>query len=162
MARPSVSVACKLDRRALDKGHRFGYPEDDLAAIAELAHDHLLIRARVSRPLRDLNEGVAWLGRLIDRLGMRLLAPPTGGYSKVAGNRGLTLIAPITTSHVAVHFWDESEPALLQFDIYSCAPLDMAAVQESLAELQPVSLAMKLLDRRSGLHEVVIATEAPA
>ncbi len=36
-------------------------------------------------------------------------------------NRGITAISVIETSHIAMHVWDEPQPALMQLDIYSCA-----------------------------------------
>ena len=38
------------------------------------------------------------------------------------GNRGVTAFAIIETSHIAMHIWDEPNPALVQLDVYTCAP----------------------------------------
>ena len=48
------------------------------------------------------------------------LKGPIVAYSDKVGNRGLTGIVIIETSHIAFHSWDESLPAVIQLDIYSC------------------------------------------
>ena len=39
-------------------------------------------------------------------------------YCNMAGNRGITAVAIIETSH-RYAYWDEPKPALLQMDVYS-------------------------------------------
>ena len=45
-------------------------------------------------------------------------------YCENIGNRGLTAVTIIETSHMAMHVWDEDNPALIQLDVYSCKDLD--------------------------------------
>jgi S-adenosylmethionine/arginine decarboxylase-like enzyme len=72
----------------------------------------------------------------------------------VKGNRGLTCVAIIETSHIALHVWDESAPALMQLDVYTCGQLDPYQVVEALKIWEPVKVEMKYLDREHGLIEL--------
>jgi S-adenosylmethionine/arginine decarboxylase-like enzyme len=38
----------------------------------------------------------------------------------------------IETSHIAFHIWDEQNPGLLQFDLYTCSSLDVSLVLDEL------------------------------
>jgi S-adenosylmethionine/arginine decarboxylase-like enzyme len=57
----------------------------------------------------------------------------------------------IETSHIAFHIWDEADPGLLQFDLYTCGQLDMPTV---LAEFnnafEVVNMEYQLFDRENG------------
>ncbi len=55
---------------------------------------------------------------------MNVLSGPHVAHVDTPGNRGLTGVAIIETSHVAVHIWDEASPALVQLDFYTCGTLD--------------------------------------
>jgi S-adenosylmethionine/arginine decarboxylase-like enzyme len=57
-----------------------------------------------------------WMSTLIAAQGMKILSGPHVAYVENPGNRGLTGVAIIETSHVAVHIWDEVSPALVQLD----------------------------------------------
>jgi len=84
------------------------------------------------------------------------LMGPFAKYLDVKGNRGITCVSIIETSHVALHVWDESDPALMQLDVYTCGPLDPYHVVEALKEWKPVKIEMKYLDREHGLSELPI------
>lgn len=70
------------------------------------------------------------------------------------GNRGVTCVAIIETSHIAMHVWDEQNPALMQFDVYSCGPVDPQIVFTALKCFEPASIEFKFLDREHGLKEI--------
>jgi S-adenosylmethionine/arginine decarboxylase-like enzyme len=103
-----------------------------------------------------MQEDVAkiWLTGLIDKIGMKLMMGPYAKYLDVTGNRGLTAVAIIETSHIAMHVWDEVSPALMQLDVYTCGPLDPYHVVEALKEWDPEKVEMKYLDREHGLAEL--------
>ena len=82
---------------------------------------------------------------------MRILMGPYAVYSDVEGNQGLTAVTIIETSHIALHVWDEAEPALMQLDVYTCGPLDIDRVFESIQEWQPTKIEYKYIDREHGL-----------
>jgi S-adenosylmethionine/arginine decarboxylase-like enzyme len=94
------------------------------------------------------------MNKLVDKIGMKVMMGPFAKYLNVVGNRGLTAVAIIETSHIALHVWDEDEPALLQLDVYTCGPLDPYDVVEALREFHPVKIEMKYLDRENKLIEL--------
>ena len=97
-----------------------------------LQHKHLLVNAKVNSPLQTENEAVAFMTDLVEKIDMKILAGPFAKYLDVPGNRGLTSTVMIETSHVAFHIWDEQSPAVLQFDLYTCGPLEMDTVLDKL------------------------------
>jgi S-adenosylmethionine/arginine decarboxylase-like enzyme len=119
-----------------------------------VVHKHLIIRAEVKNPLKDESLAMAWMSKLIDKIGMKAMMGPFAKYLDVAGNRGLTAVAIIETSHIALHIWDEDDPALVQLDVYTCGPLDPYDVVEALREFHPSKIEMKYLDREQGLTEL--------
>jgi S-adenosylmethionine/arginine decarboxylase-like enzyme len=118
-----------------------------------LVHKHLIVRAEIKKPITDEQQSVEWVQQLIDAIGMRVMLGPYAKYLDVQGNRGLTVAAIIETSHVCAHIWDETDPAVLQLDIYTCGPLDTAVVFKHLQQLEPVKVEYKYLDREHGLLE---------
>ena len=67
------------------------------------------------------------------------------------GNRGVTGIVMIETSHIAIHIWDEERPALVQCDVYSCADFSHVEVVQSLAQMEPTKVDYLLLDREPNM-----------
>ena len=84
-------------------------------------HKHLIIRAEVNRPLKGEKETKQWLRKLVKKIDMKIIKVPYASYVSKEGNRGITGVVMIETSHIAVHVWDETTPALVQCDVYSCA-----------------------------------------
>lgn len=120
-------------------------------------HKHLIIRAEVNNPLMSAEKvSQEWMPALIDKIGMKILMGPYAVYSNVEGNRGLTAVTIIETSHIAMHIWDEVSPALMQLDVYTCGSLDPYDIVDSIAEFDPVSIEMKYLDRENNLVEIPI------
>jgi S-adenosylmethionine/arginine decarboxylase-like enzyme len=119
-----------------------------------VVHKHLIIRAEVGNPLKDEQLAMDWMNKLIDKIGMKVMMGPFAKYLDVVGNRGLTAVAIIETSHIALHVWDEDKPALVQLDVYTCGPLDPYDVVEALREFHPVKIEMKYLDRESKLIDL--------
>lgn len=117
-------------------------------------HKHLIIRAEVNNPPKDETLVKEWMKSLIENIGMNLLMGPYAHYLDVEGNRGITAVSIIETSHIAMHVWDESDPALMQLDVYTCGPLDPYDVVEMLKQFDPVSVQMKYLDREHDLTEI--------
>lgn len=117
-------------------------------------HKHLIIRAEVNKPPMTEAGAKLWMSQLIEKIGMKLLMGPYAKYLDVKGNRGITCVAIIETSHVAMHVWDEVEPSLMQLDVYTCGPLDPYHVVEALKDWEPVKVEMKYLDREHGLSEL--------
>lgn len=121
-----------------------------------LFHKHLIVRAEVNNPIKNEEVACAWVKKLIERIEMKILMGPYAKYCDMVGNRGLTIATIIETSHIVAHIWDETDPAMVQLDVYTCGPLDPYDVVESLQEMEPVKIDMKYLDRENDLIELPI------
>ena len=120
-----------------------------------LVHKHLLVRAEVKAPIVNKNKAIKFLRTLIKAINMKAMYGPTASYCKMKGNRGVTAFAIIETSHIAMHIWDEVNPALVQLDVYSCADMDPNKVIEILnQELETVKIEYKFLDRDNDFKEI--------
>jgi S-adenosylmethionine/arginine decarboxylase-like enzyme len=117
-------------------------------------HKHLLVRAEVDNcPMKDeLGYVLTWMNDLISKIDMKLMYGPNISYVDQVGNRGITCMALIETSHIVLHIWDESNPGLFQLDVYSCKSFDLNIVVESLRKSFSVrKIQYKFLDRKSDL-----------
>ena len=89
---------------------------------------------------------------------MKVMYGPVAEYCYKTGNRGVTGFAIIETSHIAIHVWDESSPALVQLDIYSCSNIDTEEIFKFFtSELEPIKMDYKYLDRETDLINIPIA-----
>ena len=114
-------------------------------------HKHLLINAKVNNPMKSEDEAIEFLTELVKAIDMKIIKGPFASYVNVEGNRGLTAIVMIETSHIAFHIWDEPSPALLQFDLYTCGVLNQKAVLETIKSKFAVArFDYVLLDRENG------------
>ncbi len=120
----------------------------------KLDHKHLLIRAEVNNcpSERDLSIVLSWMKSLINIIDMKLLQGPNISYVDQPGNRGITCMALIETSHIVLHIWDETNPGIFQLDVYSCKTFDIDLVIKCLSEgFEVTKIEHKFLDRNSGL-----------
>jgi S-adenosylmethionine/arginine decarboxylase-like enzyme len=122
-------------------------------------HKHLIIRAEINDPPQDPEMISAWMKDLVEEIDMKILMGPYSTYCDVEGNRGITSVTIIETSHIALHTWDEVDPALLQLDVYTCSTLDPYEVIEAIAEFDPIKIEMKYLDREHNLVELPLPAE---
>lgn len=119
-----------------------------------LEHKHIIIRAEVSEPITKRNKAIKFLNRIIKAIDMKAMYGPTATYCKMPGNRGVTAFAIIETSHIALHIWDEVNPALVQLDVYSCSDFEPKIVLDILQELKPTKVEHKYLDGEKGFKEL--------
>jgi len=119
-------------------------------------HLHLIIRAETRNTPSDPNWVHGWLTQMVTDIGMKILQGPITTYLDVPGNRGVTGVVIIETSHIALHVWDESDPGLLQLDVYTCSDLDPNVVLDKIREFDPVKLEYKYLDRETCLTEIPV------
>ena len=120
-------------------------------------HKHLIVRADISwcPKEEDLNKISDWVRGLIKKIEMKLLAGPYTTYVNDIGNKGMTSVAIIETSHIALHIWDETQPGLLQLDVYSCADFNAQEIFDEVDKVfKTVKMEYKFLDREKGLVEV--------
>ncbi len=123
-----------------------------------LVHQHLIVRGEVNKPLQSTDETLLFLQKIIHKLNMKAMYGPVAEYCHKIGNRGVTGFAIIETSHIAIHVWDESSPALVQLDIYSCSNIDLQKIFKFFtSELDPIKMDYKYLDRETDLINIPIA-----
>lgn len=120
-----------------------------------LEHKHLIVRVEVNNPPTSENLATEWVKTLVEKINMKILMGPYAKYLDVVGNRGLTVVTIIETSHIAMHVWDECSPALMQLDVYTCGALEPSLILNSIQEFEPIKVEYKYLDREHGLKELV-------
>ncbi|MFZ9741207.1 MAG: S-adenosylmethionine decarboxylase family protein [Candidatus Nanopelagicaceae bacterium] len=114
-------------------------------------HKHLLVNAKVTNPMNTEEEGINFLKFLVDQINMKIIKGPFASYVDAEGNKGLTAVVMIETSHIAFHIWDEPNPGLLQFDLYTCGSLDLYKAIDILKEhFNVVEMDYVLFDRENG------------
>lgn len=116
-----------------------------------LEHKHLIIRAELKNPPKCAEAIQDWMKLLVDKIGMKILMGPYAVYSDMEGNQGLTAVTIIETSHIAMHVWDEVDPALMQLDVYTCSTLNIDDVFVALSDFAPVNVQYKYIDREHDL-----------
>ena len=118
-------------------------------------HKHLILRAEANKVPTNEDVLTVWLKDFIESINMKILMGPYVKYCTMEGNRGITGIAVIETSHIAIHVWDEPVPALMQIDIYSCAEFDPYKIAEKIkSDFDVVKLDYKFLNRETGLKAI--------
>ena len=116
-----------------------------------LEHKHILIRANVKRPPMQIDTIKAWVRNLVSKLDMKPLGETVAVYVDKKGNRGLTCIQAIETSHIALHSWDEDSPSVIQLDVYTCSKLNKEIVFKALDKFEPIKIDYLTLDREKYL-----------
>jgi S-adenosylmethionine/arginine decarboxylase-like enzyme len=120
-----------------------------------LVHKHLIVRAEAVSPPMDEEFLRCWLEKFIEEIGMKVMMGPYVKYSNMVGNRGITGAAIIETSHIVMHVWDEPDPALLQFDVYSCGEFDPETICDKIKkDFNTTKIEYKFLDREHNLKEL--------
>lgn len=118
----------------------------------ELVHKHIILRIEANKA-PTVDELAPWVKQLIEKIGMKILAGPiSADVTTIPGNCGPTCVCIIETSHIACHVWNESDPALIQLDVYTCGPFDPNVVIEHIKVWDPVKIEYKYLDREHGLN----------
>jgi S-adenosylmethionine/arginine decarboxylase-like enzyme len=97
-------------------------------------HNHLLVNGYTLLPPTDEEKTIKWMKELVESIEMKIIQGPYASYVTKEGNRGLTATVMIETSHIAMHVWDEKDPAFIQFDLYTCSTLPVEKVLRNLEE----------------------------
>jgi len=120
-----------------------------------IEHKHLLLNATIKTPIKQDQEAIDFLTNLVTAIDMKIIKGPFAHYVEAEGNRGLTAIVMIETSHIAFHIWDEKQPAELKFDLYTCGSLDAGQVLQILDKQFGFSFVeWMLLDRENGFQHL--------
>jgi S-adenosylmethionine/arginine decarboxylase-like enzyme len=121
-----------------------------------LEHEHLIVRAEYTTPIRDNEAAEAWLADLIKAIGMEVLVGPFSIYSDMVGNTGITAGAILSTSHCVLHTFEDENHSVLQLDLYSCSTFSIFDVLERTQKFfNPYKLEYKFLDRKRNLKFVI-------
>jgi len=101
--------------------------------------------------MKEESDAIAFLQDLVDKIDMKIIKGPFAAYVDKDGNKGLTAIVMIETSHIAFHIWDEVDPGLIQFDLYTCGQLELDRVISLFKEtFDVVNMDYVLFDRENG------------
>ena len=117
-------------------------------------HKHLLIRAEVNKPIIQEKEIKRWLRKLVKKIDMKIIKGPYASYVSKEGNRGITGVVMIETSHIAIHIWDETIPALVQCDVYSCAEFSSNEVLAEFVDMEVTKIDHILLNRAEEIKTI--------
>jgi S-adenosylmethionine/arginine decarboxylase-like enzyme len=126
-------------------------------------HKHLIIRAEVKHPITSEWELRKWLKNLVKIIDMKIVGGPYTAYVTKEGNRGITGVVMIETSHISIHIWDEERPSLVQCDIYSCAEFQQGEVIMHLGIMKPKKIEYMMVDRSEEIScgPIIIHTKSP-
>lgn len=116
-------------------------------------HNQIILNGYVNKPFTSSSEAIDWLKELVDKIGMKIVQGPYSSYVDVPGNRGITAMVMIETSHIAFHIWDEESPALLQFDLYTCSTLNTGLVLNEIRNAMDLTnYEFMVLERAKGFN----------
>ena len=120
-----------------------------------LVHKHLIIRAEASRPPTDEEQLQNWMREFIESINMKVFMGPYVKYCNMPGNKGITAVAIIETSHIAMHICEEPKPALLQMDVYSCGDFNHTEICKKIMDDFDIhKIEYKYLNRETGLQDI--------
>ena len=120
-----------------------------------IKHKHLIIRAETNKTPTDPKWLHSWLVKVVQEIKMDICQGPITAYVDVPGNKGLTGVVIIETSHIVMHVWDEPHPALIQFDIYSCGEFKHTEICKKIMDDFDIhKIEYKYLNRETGLQDI--------
>jgi len=117
-------------------------------------HLHLIVKGTFKNPPKSEEVLNDWFKRLVEKVRMVVVAGPTSVYVNEPGNEGITGTVTLATSHSSIHVWDQLDPAMFQFDIYSCSCFSAEEVLSHLDEFGLVEYEWIYIDRNEGLELV--------
>ena len=117
-------------------------------------HLHLLVKGHMTNPPKSEEILNQWFKELVNKVRMVVVAGPTSVYVDEPGNEGITGTVTLATSHAAIHVWDKQEPAMFQFDIYSCSCFEVSEVIDHLNKFDLTDCEWLFIDRNEGLKIV--------
>jgi S-adenosylmethionine/arginine decarboxylase-like enzyme len=116
-------------------------------------HNQLLLNGYTKTPIKDKIYADFWMLDLVDLIDMKILMGPFSEYVEKEGNKGITCVSVIETSHIALHIWDEPDPAQIQFDLYTCSDLPVDKVIENLkSKLGLYDFKYMVIEREDGFN----------
>jgi group I intron endonuclease len=116
-------------------------------------HKHLIIRASVEYPTNNIEFFSSWMRGLVEKIDMKILMGPFTVYSDMIGNRGITSVVIIETSHISAHVWDETDPGIIELDVFSCKNFEVDDVVQHLKVFGLRALNFTFIDRTNSLKQ---------
>lgn len=114
-------------------------------------HNQLLLNGHANNPITDEQDAIDWMTNLVEEIGMNIIQGPYASYVTKEGNRGITCVVMIETSHIALHVWDEEDPSLIQFDLYTCSTLPVEDVIKNVREkFSLIDYQFMVIERSAG------------
>jgi len=113
-------------------------------------HLHLLVKGYCKNPPKEVEVLNQWFTDLVYKVRMVVVAGPTSVYVSEEGNEGLTGTVTLATSHCSIHCWSEINPAMFQFDIYSCSEFTVDEVINHLKQFELIEYEFVFIDRNDG------------
>ena len=116
-------------------------------------HNQLLVNGYTNNAIKDEKSAVEWMRSLVESIDMKIIQGPYASYVEKDGNKGITCVVMIETSHIALHVWDEPSPAEIQFDLYTCGQLPENEILKKLEnELGLFDYHYMILERETGFN----------
>lgn len=113
-----------------------------------------MVNGITNTPPTSKRELKKWLRQLVHDIGMHRIGGPFVKYVKAPGNKGLTAVVMIETSHIALHIWEEGEQPYFRFDLYTCGPLHHASAIRAVAKfMDSPKMEWCVYDRENGFEE---------
>lgn len=123
-------------------------------------HLHLLMKGYLKNPPKSEEILNDWLEKLVEKVRMKVVAGPTSVYVNDPGNEGITGTVTLATSHASIHVWDAQNPAMFQFDIYSCSEFTPEEVLNHINEHFKLESAFwSFIDRNSNIFYEISSGE---
>jgi S-adenosylmethionine/arginine decarboxylase-like enzyme len=111
-------------------------------------HLHILIKGTFENPPLDTTTLNNFFQKLVNKVRMKVVAGPTSVMVDEPGNEGVTGTVTLATSHSSMHVWEKMEPAMFQFDLYSCSEFNTDEVLSILNhEFSLLSYEYWMIDR---------------
>lgn len=117
-------------------------------------HKHLLVFAKINKfPNVDEEKVVIkFMEKLVDKVDMKIIGGPIASYVSDTGNIGWTSTLLLSTSHAAMHIWNEW--GNIQLDLYSCKEFDEKVVLSHIKEtFDATMIKFRILNRDGGLND---------
>ena len=119
-------------------------------------HLHLLVKGYIKTPPQTENVLNEWFRQLVTKVGMKVVAGPTSVYVNEPGNEGITGTVTLATSHASIHVWDNDNPPMFQFDLYSCCEFSPKVVLKHIDDwFELIEAHYQMIDRNGNDFKII-------
>jgi len=119
-------------------------------------HLHLLVKGNIKTPPQTEKVLNNWFSELVTNVGMKVVAGPTSVYVNEPGNEGITGTVTLATSHASIHVWDNDNPTMFQFDLYSCSEFTAKQVLKHIDDwFELLEAHYQMIDRNGNDFKII-------